>query len=69
MAAASSPSMGVTGSPFIGSEAPVATSLLVKDEYDPTRPNDYEEVVKRRREQRQKEREEERKKEIEERER
>lgn len=29
------------------------------DEYDPLRPNEYEEIVKKRREQRQKEREEE----------
>ena len=53
-------------SPFIASEAP--TSFLgVTDEYDPLHPNDYEDVVARRREQRQREREEERRKEAEER--
>ena len=55
-------------SPFIGSEAPIALTGLT-DEYNPLQPNEYEDYLKKRKEQRQKEREEERKKECEERER
>ena len=51
-----------SASPFLASELASAGSLLgVADEYDPLRPNDYEDFVKRRK----KERDEERRKEDE----
>ena len=59
---------GAASSPFISSE-PIPSLPGVTDEYDPLRPNDYEDYMKKRREQRNREREEERKLEIEERER
>lgn len=55
------------GGPYLAGDGP--TSFLgVVDEYDPFRPNDYEKVLKRKRELRQKERDVERQKELEERE-
>ncbi len=48
------------GTPFIAQEAP--TSFLgVSDEYDPLRPNDYEDFVKKRKEMRKKEEDQKRK--------
>ncbi|KAL3853330.1 hypothetical protein ACJMK2_016878 [Sinanodonta woodiana] len=54
------PAIAITlgGSPFIASE-PVPSFTGVADEYDPLRPNDYEDFVKKRKEQRLREREEE----------
>lgn len=60
------PSVPGGHSPFIASEPPTSFPGIT-DEYDPLRPNDYEDVVARRKEQRQREREEERRKEAEER--
>ena len=48
------------GTPFIASEAPSASLLGVSDEYDPLRPNDYEDFVKKRKEQKKREEEEKR---------
>lgn len=50
-------SANIGSSPFIPSE-PVPSLTGVADEYDPLRPNDYEDFVKKRKEQRHKEREE-----------
>lgn len=50
-----SPNVG--SSPFIPAD-PVPSLTGVADEYEPLRPNDYEDFVKKRKEQRQKEREE-----------
>ena len=52
----------IGSSPFIAAD-PVPSFTGVVDEYDPLRPNDYEDFVKKRKEQRQKERDEERKRE------
>ncbi|KAK3104085.1 hypothetical protein FSP39_024317 [Pinctada imbricata] len=52
-------------SPFIAAD-PVPSFTGVIDEYDPLRPNDYEDFVKKRKEQRQKERDDERKREMDE---
>jgi hypothetical protein len=49
------------GSPFIASD-PVPSLTGVKDEYNPLRPNDYEEIMKKKRDQKQKERDEEERK-------
>lgn len=51
--------------PFIGGLEPVPSLTGVADEYHPLRPNDYEEVVKKRKAAKQKEIEEERRKEAE----
>ncbi|XP_067684085.1 splicing factor 45-like [Haliotis asinina] len=51
--------------PFIASD-PVPSITGVQDEYDPFRPNEYEDIVKKRREAKQKEREEEKRREAEE---
>lgn len=51
------------GSPFLPSE-PQPSLTGVIDEYEPLRPNDYEDFVKKRKEQRMKEREEEKKKDL-----
>ena len=48
------------GTPFIASEAPAVSLLGVSDEYDPLRPNDYEDFVKKRKEQKKREEEEKR---------
>ncbi|XP_045164806.2 splicing factor 45-like [Mercenaria mercenaria] len=45
------------GSPFIASD-PVPSLTGVKDEYNPLRPNDYEDIMKKKRDQKQKERDE-----------
>ena len=57
-----------TGSLFLANE-PVTGGLLpgIVDEYDPFRPNEYEDFVKRRREQKKREKREEQRKEEEER--
>ncbi|XP_033744632.1 splicing factor 45-like [Pecten maximus] len=55
------PPIAMGGSPFLPTD-PVPSLTGVSDEYNPLRPNDYEEFMKKRKEQRQKEREEERKK-------
>lgn len=52
------PPASLGNSPFIASE-PIPSLTGVADEYEPLRPNEYEEIVKKRREQRQKERDEE----------
>ncbi|XP_069141156.1 splicing factor 45-like isoform X2 [Argopecten irradians] len=57
----SGPSIAMGGSPFLPTD-PVPSLTGVSDEYNPLRPNDYEEFIKKRKEQRQKEREEERRK-------
>jgi hypothetical protein len=49
------------GSPFLPSD-PQPSLTGVIDEYEPLRPNDYEDFVKKRKEQRMKERDEERNK-------
>ena len=51
------------GSPFIPNDPPVALVFFVADEYDPLRPNEYEEFSKRRK----KERDNQRRREAEER--
>lgn len=53
-------------SPFLASEAPTSFPGIT-DEYDPFHPNDYEEVVTRKKEQRQRARDEEKKREADER--
>ncbi|OWF53811.1 Splicing factor 45 [Mizuhopecten yessoensis] len=55
------PSIAIGGSPFLPTD-PVPSLTGVSDEYNPLRPNDYEEFMKKRKDQRQKEREEERRK-------
>lgn len=55
--------MGAT-SPFITEPVPSLTG--VTDEYDPLRPNDYEEIMKKRREIKEREREEEKRRDLEE---
>ncbi|XP_013408270.1 splicing factor 45 [Lingula anatina] len=62
------PSAPAATAPFIGAE-PTSSFLGVQDEYDPRRPNDYEDYVKKRKQQKQRERDDEKKKEMEERER